>query len=117
MRSIFLILLALASTHCARPDVAFEPFDVEHRGLRCSGQVGAWSWPSPDHYRVFLTANPGGASGGRIPASVNVNFQQILATQGVAQRWDPDSVEVIAYDALGDAKIFDASRSGYERHL
>jgi FG-GAP-like repeat/Dockerin type I domain len=75
------------------------------------------SWTSPDHYRLLITVNPRGVTRSNSPATVDLNFAQALVDQGGAGTFDPNTVEVIAYDANGNPVVYDASRSGYEQYL
>ena len=75
------------------------------------------AWTSPDRYRLLLTVDPRGVVRTNSPASVEVDLQQALISLGVSGSLDQDTIEVVAYSALGQPKVFDSSRTGYERYL
>jgi len=74
------------------------------------------SWVSPNSYRVLLSVDPRGVSRSNSPASVDINFPQIMSSIGHGT-FDPHTIEVVAYDAAGNPKIFDASRAEGEQYL
>ena len=79
--------------------------------------AAAPAWTSPNHYRVLLTANPGGVARKNSPAKVDLYFQDILTSQGSTGTFDENTIEVIAYNASGQPVVFDATRAGYEQYL
>ena len=79
--------------------------------------LGVALWNSPNHYRVMLTVNPGAVTRKNSPATVRVNFPQLLTNLGVTGTFDQHTVEVMAYNGSGQPKVFDSSRSGYEQYL
>ncbi len=74
-------------------------------------------WVSPNHNRILLTANPRGVTRSNSPASVDIDFPAIMAAQNIQGTFDKDTIEVVGYDAAGNPKVFDESRTGYEKHL
>lgn len=78
---------------------------------------GEPAWVSPNHYRILLQVDPRGVARSHSPASVDVDFVQALADQGGSGTFDENTLEVVAYDGAGAARVYDASRSGYERYL
>lgn len=74
-------------------------------------------WRSPNHYRLLLNVDCRGVSRSNSPAAVDLDFAQTLRDQQIAGTWDEHTIEVIAYDCFGLPKVFDASRTGYERYL
>ena len=77
----------------------------------------AAAWTSPNHYRLLLNVDTRGVVRRNSPASVDVNLQQSLINQGSTGTLDDDTIEVIGYNAAGQPATFDASRTGYEKHL
>ncbi len=75
------------------------------------------SWDSPDHYRILLNVDPNGVIRSNSPASVDLDFTAALLAGGNIGAFDEHTVEVIAYDATGNPRIFDATREGYEQYL
>ena len=75
------------------------------------------AWTSPNRCRLLLNVTISGAGGSCSPASCNLDFQQLLDNIGAPGTFDQDTIEVVAYDALGQPVTYDASRSGYERYL
>lgn len=88
-----------------------------------SAASAALPWVSPNHFRTIMTVNPrhtsfsGGVNGVHSPASVEVDFAQIIAGQGGSGTFDSHTIEVVAYDGSNQPKTFDATRPGYERYL
>ena len=74
-------------------------------------------WTSPNHYRVLLTVDPRGVARDNSPAWVDVDLPGILASWAPGTTFDESTIEVVAYDGSGAAKVFDASRAGYEKYL
>ena len=74
-------------------------------------------WTSPCHYRVLVTVNPRGVARKNSPATVDIDPQLTLDLLGAGGAFDPDTVEVVAYDVSGAPKVFDPTRSGYEKYL
>ncbi|MDO8682784.1 MAG: VCBS repeat-containing protein, partial [Armatimonadota bacterium] len=74
-------------------------------------------WTSPNHYRVMLTVNPGIATRKNSPVSTRIDFPQLLANMGAVGEFDEYTIEVFAYNAFGQPKVFDSSRLGYEQYL
>ena len=73
-------------------------------------------WTSPNKYRDLLTVNPLGVDRNNSPAQMDIDFPQLLAQAGTGT-FDQNTIEVMAYDSLGVPKVYDSSRSGYERYL
>ena len=48
---------------------------------------------------------------------MRINFQAKLASLGESGVFDEHTIEVIAYDAAGNPRVYDASRTGYEQYL
>ena len=74
-------------------------------------------WRSPNQYRLMLEVDTDGHERSNSPASVEVDFANLLADAGEAGTFDEHTIEVMAYDESGKLRAFDASRSGYEKHL
>jgi len=68
-------------------------------------------------FRVQLTLDPRITPRSHCPASVDLDFQQMLAQTGGTGAFDEHTIEVVGYDQAGQPLIYDASRAGYERHL
>lgn len=79
--------------------------------------AGALAWTSPDRYRILLTVDPRGVARTNSPAAVDLDFRAALSALGDAGTFDPDTLEVVAYDAEGRPRVVDPSRDGGERHL
>src|SRR5262245_12080632 len=52
------------------------------------------AWNSPNRWRLWLQVEPGGRLRSNSPASVEVDFQQLLREQGVAGTFDEFTLEV-----------------------
>ena len=74
-------------------------------------------WRSPNRYRCLLEVDPGERSRSNSPTAVDIDFAKQLAAVGASGEFDEHTLEVIAYDRIGSAATFDASRRGYERFL
>ncbi|MBI4579405.1 MAG: VCBS repeat-containing protein, partial [Planctomycetes bacterium] len=79
--------------------------------------AGGGPWLSPNRYRTILTVDARGVARSHSPVSVQIDFTQLLAAAGETGTFDPDTVEVIAYDAADAPVVFDAVRNGYDRYL
>jgi hypothetical protein len=69
-------------------------------------------WTSQCRFRVLLTVDPRGRARSNSPASAEVDFQSLLTGHGT---FDEHTLEVVAYDDLGQPRIFDKSRPESER--
>ena len=69
-------------------------------------------WTSASHFRVPLTVVAGDRRRSHSPAAIEVDFQTLLGRGGT---FDESTLEVVAIDAEGKPKLFDASRPGAER--
>ncbi|MDP2896921.1 MAG: VCBS repeat-containing protein [bacterium] len=74
-------------------------------------------WTSPNGYRVLMSGDPRGRGRSNSPASVDIDFQKVLANRGSSGIFDESTVEVVAYTEHGQPHVFDSSREGYERCL
>ena len=84
------------------------------------GSTCAWAvvtWNSPNRYRVMLSVNPVGVTRKNSPASVDIDFPQLLTNKNAVGTFDPYTVEVVAYNSFGQPLMFDSTRNGYERYL
>ncbi len=72
------------------------------------------AWTSASDYRILLTVDPRGRQRSHSPASIELDFQSLL---GSGPAFDEHTVEVVAYDDLGQPKVFDCSRRGDDRRL
>jgi hypothetical protein len=97
--------------------LALVPVAMSWLGGAAPLKAAAPSWTSPDRYRILLTVDPRGQHRSNSPASASIDFAQVLAARGVTGAFDKDTVEVIAYDAAGNPRTFDATRPGYEQYL
>ncbi|MDO8587428.1 MAG: FG-GAP-like repeat-containing protein [Armatimonadota bacterium] len=87
-------------------------------GLRTAAPASAAAaWTSPDHYRVLLTVNPRISYRRNSPASVEIDFPQLLDQMGAPGSFDENTIEVTAYNASGQPAVYDGSRTGYEQYL
>ncbi len=73
-------------------------------------------WVSPMRYRVLLTVDPRGVTRSNSPASVDIDFVQQLAARS-SGTFDADTIEVVAHNAAGQPKVFDATRPDHEKYL
>jgi FG-GAP-like repeat len=69
-------------------------------------------WTSANHFRVPLSVEVGDRPRSHSPAAVEVDFQALL---GDGKAFDESTIEVVAIDADGKPKVFDASLSAGER--
>ncbi|MHC4403790.1 MAG: FG-GAP repeat domain-containing protein [Planctomycetota bacterium] len=76
-----------------------------------------WTWASPNGYRLILRVDCRGRGRSNSPASVDVDFAPMLRQERIMGTIDENTIEVVGYDDSGAAKVFDASRNGYRRHL
>lgn len=74
-------------------------------------------WNSPCRYRALVTVNPRRVPRTMSPATVDIDPQAIIASLGGKGTFDPDTVEVIAYDSSGKPRVIAPSREGYEKYL
>lgn len=74
-------------------------------------------WKSPNRHRLLLKVDSRGVSRSNSPAAVDVDFTKALADAEIAGTFDEHTIEVIAHDSSGAARVFDASRVGQERYL
>ena len=77
----------------------------------------ALPWASPNRHRVLLRVDPRRPRRSSSVASVELDFAAELAARGAAGTFDPDTIEVVAYDSAGRPRVRDAARTGDERHL
>jgi hypothetical protein len=77
----------------------------------------ALAWASPNRHRVLLRVDPRRRPRTRSVATVALDLAAELAARGGRGAVDPDSIEVVAYDATGRPRVFDDSRPGDERYL
>ncbi|MDO8684183.1 MAG: VCBS repeat-containing protein [Armatimonadota bacterium] len=73
-------------------------------------------WTSPNRYRVLFTVSATG-SRSNAPATVDMDFNQLLADSGATGTFDENTVEVVAYNTAGQPKVYDSSRLGHEIYL
>ena len=98
--SLTTALLGLSIVVCGTPDAS-----------------AALLWCSPNHYRTPLIASFPNADRRNAVAIVNIDFPQMLRAKGSTGTFDLNTVEVVAYNAAGQPKVFDSSRPGYEQYL
>lgn len=79
--------------------------------------AGDTVWISPNRFRVLMSVDAGGRGRSNSPASLDIDFQKVLADAGSAAMFDESTIEVVAHDEKGRAYVFDSSREGYERWL
>ena len=72
-----------------------------------SASEPALAWASPDRHRVLLRVDTRGIRRSNSVATVELDL-------GAA---DPDTIEVVAYDASGRPRVYDDARAGDERYL
>lgn len=65
------------------------------------------AWTSPNSCRVLLNVDSRGRRRSNSPASVELDFQAFLPGD---QKFDEQTVEVVAFDESGRAKVFDSAR-------
>lgn len=86
------------------------------RAARAEAPAKAADWTSANHFRLPLTVDPTAKPNSRprshSPIAVEVDFQSLL---GGGKIFDETTVEVVALDAAGKPKVFDASRPTAER--
>ncbi len=75
-----------------------------------SGVAAELPWTSPNGYRIGLSVDPQGVKRSCSPASVDIDFARALTEAGASGTVDYDTIEVVALDAEGRPKAFDASR-------
>lgn len=87
--------------------------------LHCwgNGQGESLPWISPMRFRVILTADSRGLQRSNSPAQVDLDFQSILRSYGITEKFDESTIEVVAYYPNGQPHTFDASRNGHEKYL
>lgn len=83
------------------------------------GAAGAadLEWVSPNRYRVLLTVSSRDIKRSNSPAKADIDLAKALKDAGGKGDFDEDTIEVVAYDSTGKAKVFDSSRNGYEKML
>jgi hypothetical protein len=72
------------------------------------------AWTSPNRHRVLLRVDRGARRANRV-AAVELDLAAEIAARGEAAAVDPETIEVVAYDAGGRPRVHDASRPPDER--
>jgi hypothetical protein len=75
------------------------------------------AWSSPNRHRVILRVDTRGVKRSGSVATVDLDLAAELAARGARAAPDPDTLEVVAYDAAGQPRVYDGARSGDERYL
>jgi hypothetical protein len=71
------------------------------------------TWTADHQFRVVLSVNPRIRNRSNSPASVEIDFQSLLADR----TFDEHTIEVVAIDNAGEPKVFDSTRQGKDRWL
>ena len=73
------------------------------------GAAPAPPWHAPHRFRVLMKVDPRGRTRSNSPASVDIDFQKLLAEQGVSEPFDKHTVEVVAQ---GGQSPFSGTKKG-----
>ncbi|MDO8682080.1 MAG: VCBS repeat-containing protein [Armatimonadota bacterium] len=76
----------------------------------------AFIWTSPCRYRILLSTNPVQPLSNS-PVAIDMDFPQLLANMGSTETFDENTIEIVTYNSAASPKVYDASRSGYEKYL
>ena len=75
------------------------------------------AWSSPDRHRVILRVDARGIRRSSSVATVDLDLAAELAARGGRGAADPDTIDVVAYDAAGQPRVYDAAREGDQRYV
>ena len=80
-------------------------------------QETALAWSSSNSHRVVLRVDTRGVRRSHSVAAIELDLAAAIAARGAQGAFDPDTIEVVAYDAAGRPRVYDDSRAGEERFL
>ena len=86
-------------------------------GGLASAPEPALAWASPNRHRVLLRVDTRGARRSGSVAAVELDLAAEMTARGERAAADPDTIEVVAYDASGRPRVYDDARAADERYL